>query len=123
MVRWSLYSPRRAFLRLCSLENFDEESFTLEMIDAGAEDVEVAEGYVTVICAREDFGAVQKKLEEIKVEPENAELRRIPNLLKKLDDEAFKQVMKLIEVLEDNDDVQKVYHNIDVSEEQLELME
>lgn len=103
--------------------HFDEESFTLEMIDAGAEDAEVSEEYVTVTCAMEDFGSVQKKLEEMRLEPEDAGLRRIPGLTKQLDDDALKQVMKLIDALEDDDDVQKVYHNLEISEEQLELME
>jgi transcriptional/translational regulatory protein YebC/TACO1 len=66
---------------------------------------------------------VQKKLEEMKLEPEDAGLRRIPGVTKQLDDDALKQVMKLIDALEDDDDVQKVYHNLEISEEQLELME
>jgi transcriptional/translational regulatory protein YebC/TACO1 len=57
------------------------------------------------------------------IEAENAELQRIPNTYVKLDDEAFRRVMKFIEVLEDDDDVQKVYHNIEMNEEQMELME
>jgi len=70
----------------------------------------------------EDFGPVQKKLEEMKIEPENAELRRIPGVTKQLDDEALRQALKLIDALEDDDDVQTVYHNIEMTEEQLELM-
>jgi transcriptional/translational regulatory protein YebC/TACO1 len=66
---------------------------------------------------------VQKKLEEMNIESENAELRRIPTLTKQLDNDAFKQVMKLIDALEDDDDVQKVYHNMEVTEEQMELMD
>lgn len=101
----------------------DEDDFTLDLIDAGAEDVEFGEGYVSVTCVREDFGSVQKKLEELNIEPETAELQRIPSTFVKLDDEAFKRVMKLIDALEDDDDVQKVYHNIEINEEQMELME
>ena len=113
---------RKGVFTIPQPSNFDEESFTLEMIDAGAEDVEVSDGYVTVTCAMEDFGPVQKKLEEMKIEPENAELRRIPSVTKQLDDEALKQALKLIDALEDDDDVQTVYHNIEMTEEQLELM-
>ncbi len=100
----------------------DEDDFTLEIIDAGAEDVSSEEGYLTVSCDMSDFGKIQKKLEELKVEAENAELQRIPNTLVTLENEAFSRVMKLIEVLEDNDDVQKVFHNMDVTEAQLELI-
>ncbi len=100
----------------------DEDAFTLELIDAGAEDVEVDEGYYEVTCAMEDFGSIQKKLEEMKVEPEDAELRRVPKTFVDLNDEAFQKVMKLIEALEDDDDVQKVYHNINVTEAQMDLI-
>lgn len=105
-------------------ENFDEDAFTLELIDAGAEDVDVdtEEGYYEVMCAMEDFGNLQKKFEEMKINPENAALRRIPKTLVDLDDEALLKVMKLIDALEDDDDVQKVYHNINITEKQMELI-
>jgi len=103
-------------------QGLEEESFTLEMIDAGAEDVEFADGYATITCAKEDFGKLQKALEKMKITPENAELQRIPNTMVKLDDEQLKKVMKLLEVLEDNDDVQKVYHNIELTESQMDMV-
>ncbi len=103
-------------------EGFDEDDFTLEVIDAGAEEVEVEEGYVTVICAMEDFGSVQKALDEMNIELETGELQRIPNTRVSLDDEAFQSIMKLVDVLEDNDDVQKVYHNLEVTDEQMALI-
>ncbi|SDM00084.1 DNA-binding regulatory protein, YebC/PmpR family [Catalinimonas alkaloidigena] len=100
-------------------ENTDEDEFTLELIDAGAEEVEFDEDYVTVTCAMDDFGSVQKFLDEREVEVENAELQRIPNTTKRLDDEEVAKVMKMIDALEDDDDVQKVYHNLEVTEEQM----
>ena len=68
----------------------------------------------------EDFGKMQKKLDSLDIEVESAELQRIPNTFTKVDDEVFGKVMKLIEALEDDDDVQKVYHNLEASEEQFE---
>lgn len=103
-------------------EGLDEEEFMLEVIDAGAEDVEFEEGYVQVTCAMEDFGSVQQKLDEMNIEVENAELQRIPANTLELDNDAFVSVMKLIEALEDDDDVARVYHNMEVSEEQMELV-
>jgi transcriptional/translational regulatory protein YebC/TACO1 len=103
-------------------DGLDEEEFTLEMIDAGAEDVAVEDGYLTVTCEMSDFGSIQKKLDELGIEAENAELQRIPNTLVTLDNEAFGKVMKLIDALEDNDDVQKVFHNLDITEAQMELI-
>jgi len=100
--------------------NADE--FELELIDAGAEDLEVEDGYINVTCAMEDFGNLNKKFEELEIVPENAELQRLPNNTNELDDDGFTKVMKLIEVLEDDDDVQKVYHNMDVKESQMNLV-
>ncbi len=103
-------------------EGMDEDDLTLEIIDGGAEDVESEDGYLSVTCDINDFGAVQKKIETLGVESENAELQRIPNTMVALDDENFGKVMKLIDALEDNDDVQKVFHNLDITEEQMELI-
>jgi YebC/PmpR family DNA-binding regulatory protein len=114
---------RKGVFTIQKTDQIDEEEFTLELIDAGAEDVTFEDNYISVVCAMEDFGAMQKKLEAMKVESENAELQRIPNTLVKLDDEAFVRVMKFVEALEDDDDVQKVYHNIEMSEEQVALMD
>lgn len=103
-------------------ENKDQDELMLKIIDAGAEDVEIEDGYITVTTAMEDFGSVNKKIEELEIETETAELQRIPKILVSLDDDAFTKVMKFIDALEDNDDVQKVYHNIDVKESQFELV-
>lgn len=99
------------------------DDFTLEMIDAGAEDVEFEEEYVTVYTSLENFGAMQKKMEELKLEVENAELQRIPKTTVSLDGEALRKVIKFIDVLEDDDDVQRVYYNIELNEEALSALE
>ncbi|MBA7553127.1 putative transcriptional regulatory protein [subsurface metagenome] len=65
----------------------------------------------------EDFGNVQKKLDEMGVEVENAELQRIPNSTKTLAAEDANKVLKMIEEFEDIDDVQNVYHNLELTEE------
>jgi len=100
----------------------NEDDFTLEIIDSGAEDVNSEDGYLTVTSEMSDFGKIQKRLDELKIEAENAELQRIPNTLVTLENDTFAKVMKLIEVLEDNDDIQKVFHNLDITEAQLELL-
>lgn len=103
-------------------EGADIDELTLEIIDAGAEEVEVHEGYMHAISAMEDFGAIQRKLDEMGIEAENAELQRIPQTRISLEGEAFQEAYKIIEVLEDDDDVQKVYHNLEMSEEQMEAI-
>ncbi|MCD4683338.1 MAG: YebC/PmpR family DNA-binding transcriptional regulator [Bacteroidales bacterium] len=95
----------------------DEEEFELEMIDGGAEDIEMEEGFFSITTAMEDFGNMQKKLEEMGIEPESAELQRIPHETVKLDDENAKKILKVIEMFEDDDDVQKVFHNLEITDE------
>ncbi|MBK05776.1 MAG: YebC/PmpR family DNA-binding transcriptional regulator [Deltaproteobacteria bacterium] len=97
-------------------EGLDEEEFMLEMIDAGAEDVEFEDGIVTITTEMEDFGNVQKALSDMDIEPTESGLQRIPTTNKKTDAKNFQTVMKLIDKLEDDDDVQKVYHNIEFDE-------
>ncbi|WMJ72950.1 YebC/PmpR family DNA-binding transcriptional regulator [Cytophagaceae bacterium ABcell3] len=104
-------------------EGFDEDEFTLEIIDAGAEEVEVEDDYITVVSAMEDFGSVQKALDNMGINVENAELKRIPNTTVSIEEEdAFKKVMKVIDSLEDDDDVQKVWHNLEISEAQMDFL-
>lgn len=103
-------------------ESVDMDEFELELIDGGAEEVELQDNYLNVASAMEDFGSLNKKLEELRIEPESAELQRIPNTTVSLSDEELKGVMKLIDVLEDDDDVQKVYHNLEISESQMEML-
>ena len=93
------------------------EDVELEMIDAGAEDFEVDGDQITVSCAKEDFGSVNRKLNELGIEPEEAGLKRIPNDTKKLDLDSARKVLKLIDILEDDDDIQFVYHNLEMTDE------
>jgi YebC/PmpR family DNA-binding regulatory protein len=113
---------RKGVFSLPVPEEMDLDELSLELIDAGAEDIESEEGYLSVTSAMEDFGSVQKKLEELNLETESAELQRIPNTLVALSDDHFTSLMKLIDSLEDDDDVQKVYHNIDITEDQMEII-
>lgn len=103
-------------------EGLDQDDITLELIDGGAEEVEFEEGYISVTSAMEDFGTMQTKLDELGLEAETAELLRIPKTTVTLDDEGVAKVMKLIDALEDDDDVQKVYHNLEITEAQMELL-
>jgi transcriptional/translational regulatory protein YebC/TACO1 len=93
------------------------EDLELEMIDAGAEDFEVESDMVTVTCAKEDFGNVNRKLIDLGIEPEEAGLKRIPNDSKKLDLDSARKVLRLIDTLEDDDDIQFVYHNLEMTDE------
>ncbi|MFO7977480.1 MAG: YebC/PmpR family DNA-binding transcriptional regulator [Bacteroidales bacterium] len=104
-------------------EGLQEEGFMMEVIDAGAEDVEMEDQFFTIYTAMEDFGSMIKKLESMNIEIENAQLQRIPRTTVKLDNDSAQKVLKLIETFEEDDDVQNVYHNLEFTEEMMEAME
>lgn len=97
--------------------NLNEDDFTMEMIDSNASEVELNEGVFTVLLPFESFGLLQRKLESMGIEAENASIQSIPKERTALELESAKKVMKLIEMLEDLDDVQQVYHNLEITEE------
>ena len=70
----------------------------------------------------EEFGNMMKKLETLKVEPESASLQRIPKSTETLDVESARKVLKLIEIIEEDDDVNNVFHNMTLTDEIAELM-
>lgn len=97
--------------------NINLDDVEMDLIDSGAEDIQVDEDVVTVYTAMEDFGAMLKKLEELNITAENAELQRIPKNTVKVDKETARKVMKLVDFFEDDDDVTNVYHNMELTEE------
>lgn len=101
----------------------DMESLELELIDGGAEEIEIEDELITVTSAMEDFGNLNRKLEELDIEPEEAMLKRIPKDTKVLDVESARKVMRLVEALEDDDDVQAVYHSLELTDELMEALE
>lgn len=107
---------RKAIFSIPKAE-LDEDDFTLEMIDAGAEDIELEDDMFEVIGAMESFGTIQNKLQELKVTPEEAGLQRIPTTFKKIDEATMAQIEKLIDALENDEDVTTVYHNVEGDEE------
>jgi len=100
----------------------DAEEFELEMIDAGAEDIVLEDEFYTVTTSMEDFGNMIKKLEQMNIEPENAELQRIPNETITLVKDSALKILKVIENFEDDDDVQNVFHSLEITDELMEEM-
>jgi YebC/PmpR family DNA-binding regulatory protein len=119
----SFLFDRKGIFTIPKIKELDMDEFELELIDAGAEDIEVDDDMITVTSAMEDFGSIYKKLESMGIEPERAELERIPNDTKALDIEGARKVLKLIEVLDDDDDVQNVFHNLEMTAELAEELE
>ena len=95
----------------------DIEELELELIDAGLDEMEEIEDKIIIYTALEDFGNMQKKLEELKIETKNTELQRIPNNFKSVDVETAKTIIGMIDAFEDDDDVQNVYHNLEITPE------
>jgi len=100
-----------------SLIKIDWDDFEMEMIDGGAEDIDSDEEEVMITTAFEDFGSMSHKLDELGIEAKSAELQRIANNTKEVNEEQFKANMKMLERFEDDDDVQNVYHNMEITDE------
>ncbi|MFA6922848.1 MAG: YebC/PmpR family DNA-binding transcriptional regulator [Bacteroidales bacterium] len=103
--------------------NLVEDDFIMEIIDAGAEDVVLEDDVFTITTSFEDFGSMQKKLEVMKIDVENAELQRIPKTTVKLDNENAQKILRLVEVFEEDEDVQNVYHNLEMTDELMKELE
>jgi|TARA_B110001450_G_scaffold69867_1_gene66118 YebC/PmpR family DNA-binding regulatory protein len=99
------------------------EDLEMELIDGGLEELEIDEEAITVYCDFLDFSNMQKKIEELQIEVTNSELQRIPTNTKKITVEQSKKVLKLLDLLEENEDVQQVFHNMELTEEILKTME
>lgn len=94
-------------------ENIDPEELELELIDAGLEELgENEEGEIVIRTMFENFGNMQKALEERNIEVISSELEWIPTTTTSLTDEQAEEVFKLIERVEEDDDVQRVFHNM-----------
>ncbi len=92
--------------------NLEEDNFTMEMIEAGAEDITLEDELYEIIAPMEMFGEVQKKLQSLEITPDEAGLERIPNNFKEVDEETLVQLERLIDMIEDDDDVVSVYNNL-----------
>ena len=89
------------------------DDLELELIDFGLEEIgEDSEGNIIIRTAFTEFGHMAKALDERKIEVITAELTRIPSTTVELDEEAANDVLKLVDKLEQDEDVQKVYHNL-----------
>jgi YebC/PmpR family DNA-binding regulatory protein len=97
-----------------------EETAVMEAaLDAGAEDMEVEDGGYTVLADPAEFHAVQDALRSAGIEWEEAELAMVPRTTVRVEGSEAEKLVKLLELLEESDDVQKVYSNADIDDESL----
>ena len=101
----------------------DPEELEMQLIDAGAEDIDQDEEYFTVYTKMEDFANMNYALEKAGIEAESAELQRIPNNTQVIPVEQGLKVLKLVDTIEEDDDVQAVYHNLEMTEELIAAQE
>ena len=100
-----------------SLIKTEWDDFEMEMIDGGAEEIDHDDEEVFITTAFEDFGTLSHKLHELGIEPKSAEVQRIPNNTKEVSEDQFKVNMKMLERFEEDDVVQNVYHNMEITYE------
>jgi len=98
----------------------DEDTLLSLALEAGAEDVKVGDKSFEVITSPHDFEAVKKALVDAKIETTLAEISYIPQNTIRLDEKPAEQMLKLMEVMDEHDDVQKVHANFDISDEVME---
>lgn len=116
-VSWMF--DRKGLIRV-SDENHSEEDLLLLAIDAGADDLQHEEPFFEIYTSFEDLYAVSRKLEEKGIEIESAEPTYIPQTSVPLTGQQAEQMLKLMDALEDNDDVQDIYANFDIDEKVME---
>ena len=99
-------------------DGFDEEEVTMDVLEAGADDLEIDEECIEITTEPASMGAVRDALAE-KYTISSAEVSMVPQTMTELTDEAqIKAMTKMLDMLEDNDDVQGVYHNWEMPDEE-----
>jgi transcriptional/translational regulatory protein YebC/TACO1 len=101
-------------------EGKDIDELTMQAIDAGAEDVSPQDEYLEIYTKPTELELVRKALEAAGIAVENAELAKIAKTTVSLDEHTSFQVLKMLDKLEEMDDVQNVYNNVEISDEIME---
>ena len=112
-----LFEHKRVF-HIKPKDGVSLEDLELELIDFGVDEVDADEEEIVIYGEFESFNAIQKYLEDNGFEIASAEFERIPNDTKEVTDEQRAQIEKLIERIEEDEDVQNVFHNMKESEEE-----
>lgn len=102
---------------LSEFNNKNDDDIEIELIDGGAEEIIKSIDNWEITTTFENFGNMQKKLDELEIKTENASLQRIALHTKILSNTEALKFLKFIEKLEDDDDINTVYHNLELTEE------
>ena len=99
------------------------EELELQLIEGGAEDFEESDEFITIYTDFTNFGKMAETLESLNIEVKNSELQRIPINTNELPLEDAKKIMKLVDKFEEDDDVQNVFYNLEITDELAEALD
>lgn len=116
------YLFERKGLAIISAENTEEDALIELAVEAGADDVKRVDDTFEVTCEPDVFSALLDALEKAEIKTESSQLTRIPNDTVDLDVSDAKRILKLMEALDDHDDIQTVSANFNIPDEALEIL-
>ena len=105
---------KKGYILLEKTSDIDEDDLMLNVLDNGAEDFVSEEGYIEITSLPENFSKLRDYIESINLNPVEADVRQIATMKKELTDEEEVKFQNFLDKLEDNDDVQSVWHNADI---------
>ncbi|NBV07933.1 MAG: YebC/PmpR family DNA-binding transcriptional regulator [Flavobacteriia bacterium] len=103
---------RKSVFEINKTDNIDIETLELELIDAGCQEIEVEEDLVIIYGDYTAFGTLAKTLEDMNLEVQKASLKRIPTSPVDFSEEQLNDIEKMLDKIEDDDDIQQVFTNI-----------
>ncbi len=103
---------RKSVFEIVKSDAIDPEELELELIDAGCEEIEVTDEHVIVYGDFTSFGTLAKALEDLNIEVQKSSLQRIPTSPVEFSEEELVSIEKLLDKIEDDDDIQQVFTNI-----------
>ena len=101
----------------------DEEELLELVMDAGGDDLQTVDDYYEITTSVESFESVRKAIENSGLKVQSAQLTRIPQNTVNVEEKNCKSLLRLMDMLEDHDDIQKVYSNFDITDELMSIME
>ena len=101
----------------------DEEELLELVMDAGGDDLQTVDDYYEITTSVESFESVRKSIENSGLKVQSAQLTRIPQNTVNVEEKNCKSLLRLMDMLEDHDDIQKVYSNFDITDELIAIME
>lgn len=108
----SFMFEKKALFKVDKSKISDLESLELDLIDYGLDEFNYDDNFIYIYTPFQEFGNMQKALEEKELDINATEFQYIPSTYKELNEEQLKEVNELIETIEEDDDVQSVYHNL-----------